>query len=75
MRWHLLHLGSRCPGPGVELVDEETGEPVQLHQVYRLQEVFLRLTWEPTDYICGDGDAWDPKKEKESKTSMLLFIF
>ncbi len=65
MRWYLLHLGSRCTGPGVELVDEETGESVEFHQVYRLLEVFLRLTRKTADYICSNGYTWDPKKETE----------
>lgn len=52
---YLLHLGSRRPGSGVELVYEETGESVELHQVHSLLEVFFRLTGEAADYVGSDG--------------------
>ena len=63
--WYLLHLGGRCTRSGVELVDEETGESVAFHQVYRLLEVFLCLTGKTADYIGSDGYTWDPKGETD----------
>lgn len=52
---YLLHPGSRRPGSGVELVYEKTWESVEFHQVYRLSEVFFRLTREATDYVGSNG--------------------
>lgn len=66
VRRNLLHLGCRRSRSRVELVDKQAGESVELHQVQRLPEVFLRLTGEPADDVCGDGYTRDPKRESEA---------
>lgn len=66
MRWYLFHLGSRCTGSGVELVDEETWELIEFYQVYCLLEVFFCLTRKTADYVCGNGYTWNPKRDTET---------
>lgn len=63
---NLLHLGCRRTRSRVKLVDEQTGESVEFHQVQRLLEVFLRLTRKSTDYVCGDGYTRHPERERKS---------
>lgn len=66
VRWDLLHLGCRRSRSGVKLVDEQTGELVELHQVQRLLEVFLCLTRKATNYVCGNGYTRDSARQKKS---------
>lgn len=58
--WNLLHLGRWSSRSRVELVDEEAGEAVLPHELHRLLKVLLRLSWETTDDVCGNSDAWNP---------------
>ena len=62
LRTHLLcryplHFGRRGAGPGVELVNEQTGELVLGTQLQSALEVPLRFSWEATDDVRADGDA------------------
>lgn len=66
VRWYLLHLGCRRTRSGVKLVDEQTGELVELHQVQRLLEVFLCLTRKATNYVRGNGYTRDSARQKKS---------
>lgn len=66
VRWYLLHLGCRRSRSGVKLVDEQTGEVVELHQVQRLLEVFLCLTRKATNDVRGNGYTRDSVRQKQS---------
>lgn len=65
----LLHLGRGSSGSWVELVDEEARESVLSHQLHRLLEVLVRLSWKAADDVGGDGDAWNPMRNT-SRNSM-----
>lgn len=63
----LLHFGRRSSGSWVELVDEETRESVLSHELHRLLEILVRLSREAADDIGGDGDAWNPARNRTTE--------
>lgn len=60
----LLHLGRWSSGSRVELVDEEAWEAVLSNQLHRLLEVLVRLSGKATDDVGGNGDAWNPARNR-----------
>ena len=67
--WEAGGWGAR---PRVELVDEEAGEVILLHQTQRLREVLCRLRGEPANDVCCYSDARNPAIYKLMLTYMYI---
>ena len=57
MRGHPLHARSGGARPGVELVDEETGEAIVGDELERTLKVLSRFRGEATDYVRGNSQV------------------